>query len=76
MKEISDSGRWNPAHFGEMPRQLDAEGNPLIFWDNSIEPPEPDYYDTLAKYEEAWEKWEKENSDSLTCAAQLEPVSP
>ena len=76
MKEISDSDRWNPAHFGEMPRQLDSEGNPLIFWDDSIEPPEPDDYDTLAEYEEAWEKWEKEYSDSLTCAAELEPVSP
>ena len=76
MKEISDSDRWNPAHFGEMPRQLDSEGNPLIFWDNSIEPPEPDDYDTLAEYEEAWHKWEQENSECLTCAVELEPVSP
>jgi hypothetical protein len=76
MKEISDSDRWNPAHFGEMPRQLDSEGNPMIFWDDSIEPPEPDDYDTLAEYEEAWEKWEKENSECLTCAAELEPVFP
>ncbi|AFY55401.1 hypothetical protein Riv7116_2913 [Rivularia sp. PCC 7116] len=28
MKVISDSDRWNPAHFGEMPRQLDSDGNP------------------------------------------------
>ena len=59
-----------------MPRKLDSYGNPLIFWDDSIEPPEPDDYDTLAEYEEAWHKWEQENSDSLTCAAELEPVSP
>ncbi|MEO1433317.1 MAG: hypothetical protein AAFV71_30470 [Cyanobacteria bacterium J06633_8] len=59
-----------------MPRKLNSDGNPLIFWDDSIEPPEPDDYDTLAEYEEAWEKWEKEYSDSLTCAAELEPVSP
>ena len=75
MKEIYDSDRWNPAHFGEMPRQLDSDGNPLIFWDDSIEPPEPDDYDTLIEYEEAWKKWEKENSECLTCAAELEPVS-
>jgi hypothetical protein len=75
VKEISESDRWNPAHFGEMPRKLDSEGNPMIFWDDSIEPPEPDDYDTLAEYEEAWEKWEKENSECLTCAAELEPVS-
>ena len=76
MKEISESDRWNPAHFGEMPRKLDSEGNPTIFWDESIEPPEPDDYDTLIEYEEAWHKWEQEYSDSLTCAAELESVSP
>ena len=76
MKEISEFDRWNPAHFGEMPRKLDSDGNPLIFWDDSIEPPEPDDYDTLIEYEEAWKKWEKENSECLTCAAELEPVSP
>lgn len=74
MKEISESDRWNPAHFGEMPRKLDSEGNPMIFWDDSIEPPEPDDYDTLIEYEEAWHKWEKENS-SWICAAELESVS-
>ena len=76
MKGISESDRWNPAHFGEMPRQLDSESNPMIFWDDSIEPPEPDYYDTLAEYEEAWEKWEKEYSECLICAAEFESVSP
>ena len=76
MKEISSSDRWNPVHFGEMPRQLDSDGNPTIFWDESIEPPEPDDYDTLTEYEEAWHKWEQENLDSLTCAAELEQVSP
>ena len=33
MKKISESDRWNPAHFGEMPRKLDSDGNPMIFWD-------------------------------------------
>ncbi|MEB3217010.1 MAG: hypothetical protein VKN72_12395 [Nostocales cyanobacterium 94392] len=59
-----------------MARKLDSDGNPMIFWDDSIEPPEPDDYDTLTEYEEAWEKWEQENSDSLICAAELEQVSP
>ena len=76
MREISSSDRWNPAHFGEMPRQLDSDGNPMVFWDESIEPPEPDDYDTLIEYEEAWEKWEQQNSDSLTSVAELEQVSP
>ncbi|NJO59343.1 MAG: hypothetical protein HC836_13830 [Richelia sp. RM2_1_2] len=59
-----------------MPRKLDSDGNPMIFWDDSIEPPEPDDYDTLIEYEEAWHQWEQENSDSLICAVELEPVSP
>ena len=58
-----------------MPRQLDSESNPMIFWDDSIEPPEPDYYDTLAEYEEAWGEWEKEYSNRLNDAGQLEKFS-
>ncbi|MGF1672323.1 MAG: hypothetical protein ACFCUV_01400, partial [Rivularia sp. (in: cyanobacteria)] len=29
--------RWNPAHFGEVPRKVDANGNLTIFWDETIE---------------------------------------
>ena len=64
--------RWNSAYFGEMPRQVDANGNPTIFWDESIEPPEPDDFELLQEYEEAWQKWEQENSDNSICAAELE----
>ena len=72
----SDSDRWNPANFGEVPRQVDANGNPTIFWDESIEPPEPDDCDNLTEYEEAWQKWETENFDNLTCVAELGQVLP
>ncbi|MGB6296551.1 MAG: DNA N-6-adenine-methyltransferase [Rivularia sp. (in: cyanobacteria)] len=72
--EIS-SDRWNPAHFGEVPRQIDANGNPTIFFDESIEPPEPDDFESLEEYEEAWHKWE-ENYDNSICVAELERVSP
>ena len=73
--EIS-SERWNPSHFGEIPRKLDSKGNPTIFWDESIEPPEPDDFESLPEYEKAWHKWETENSDSLTCVAELGQASP
>jgi phage N-6-adenine-methyltransferase len=67
--EIS-SERWNPAHFGETPRKVDEIGNLTIFWDESIEPPEPDDFESLQEYEEAWRKWE-ENSDNSIYAAGL-----
>ena len=72
--EIS-SDRWNPAHFGETPRKVDANGNLTVFWDESIEPPEPDDFKSLQEYEEAWQKWE-ENSDSSIYAAELGQASP
>ena len=72
-KDSSD--RWNPAHFGEVPRKLDSNGNPTIFWDESIEPPDPDDFESLQEYEQAWQHWE-ENSDRSICAAELERVSP
>ncbi len=68
-KDSSD--RWNPAHFGEVPRKLDSNGNPTIFWDESIEPPDPDDFKSLQEYEKAWQQWE-ENSDNSICVAELE----
>ncbi|MGB3756514.1 MAG: DNA N-6-adenine-methyltransferase [Rivularia sp. (in: cyanobacteria)] len=64
------SERWNPAHFGEIPRKVDADGNPTIFWDESIEPPEPDDFKSLEEYEEAWHKWETGNSGSSIYVAE------
>ena len=71
--EISD--RWNPNHFGETPRKLDANSNPTVFWDESIEPPLPDDFNSLKEYEEAWQEWETENSDNSICAAEWEQDS-
>lgn len=70
------SERWNPAHFGETPRKVDADGNPTIFWDESIEPPDPDDFKSVQEYEAAWQKWEQENSNNLIYAAESERVSP
>ncbi|MBW4678113.1 MAG: hypothetical protein KME52_30250 [Desmonostoc geniculatum HA4340-LM1] len=53
----SDDDRWNPAHFGEVPRK--AEGDQLtIFWDDSDEPPAPDDYQNLDDYNSSWREWE------------------
>nr|MDZ8005791.1 hypothetical protein [Nostoc sp. DedSLP05]MDZ8102143.1 hypothetical protein [Nostoc sp. DedSLP01] len=53
----TDSDRWNPADFGEVPRK--ADGDQLtIFYDDSEEPPDPDDYQNLADYNEAWRQWE------------------
>jgi phage N-6-adenine-methyltransferase len=73
--EIS-SERWNPAHFGETPRKVDADGNLTIFWDESIEPPEPDDFKSLEEYEEAWHKWETGNSGSSIYVAESAQASP
>ena len=61
-RQVVDS--WNPANFGETPRKRDEEGNLTIFWDDEQEPPEPDDFNSLKEYEEAWQQWEK-NSHSL-----------
>ncbi|MEA5595726.1 hypothetical protein VB797_15365 [Rivularia sp. UHCC 0363] len=68
VKSDEASDCWNPSHFGEVPRKVDANGNPTIFWDESIEPPLPDDFESNLEYEEAWQQWQ--NSDSLTCAAE------
>ncbi|NJS16019.1 MAG: hypothetical protein HC787_01445, partial [Nostocaceae cyanobacterium CSU_2_110] len=73
--EIS-SDCWNSAHFGEVPRKFDEAGNPMVFWDESIEPPLPDDFESNHEYEQAWLCWEKENSDSLTYVAELEQGFP
>lgn len=55
---------WNPAHFGETPRQVDPDGQLSIFWDNSAEPPDPDDYPSLEAYEQAWQAWEEKLGDT------------
>lgn len=49
--------RWNPADFGEVPRKLDDDGQPTIFYDDSDEPPDPDDYQNLNDYHQAWAEW-------------------
>ncbi len=53
----TDGECWNPAHFGEVKRK--ADGDQLtIFYDDSEEPPDPDDYQNLDDYNEAWREWE------------------
>lgn len=49
--------RWNPAHFGEVSRKCEDNGQLTIFWEDEQEPPDPDDYSTIALYEQAWERW-------------------
>lgn len=53
---------WNPAHFGEVPRQMEPTGQLTIFWEDSLEPPDPDDCKTLEEYYRLWSKWLKQNS--------------
>lgn len=57
--QLTNSDRWNPAHFGETPRLAEPNGQLSIFFDTSNEPPEPDDYPSLEDYEQAWEQWEE-----------------
>ncbi|WP_375471059.1 DUF4102 domain-containing protein [uncultured Nostoc sp.] len=64
-QHIAPETRWNPAHFGEVPRKLSDNGQLTIFFDDSEEPPDPDdylnlddYELNLDDYEQAWEQWE------------------
>lgn len=49
---------WNPADFGEVPRQVEADGQGTIWWDVD-EPPDPDDYKDLNEFEAAWKEWER-----------------
>ncbi|MGV0102237.1 hypothetical protein NSTCB13_00753 [Nostoc sp. DSM 114160] len=53
-----DSDRWNPADFTEAPRLVDDGGQVSVFYDESLEPPDPDDYENLNAYEQAWSDWE------------------
>jgi hypothetical protein len=56
--ELNDAHRWNPADFGEAPRQVEPSGQVLIFFDTTREPPEPDDYRSPEEFEQAWQQWE------------------
>lgn len=68
----TDSDRWNPELFNTPDKfQVEASGQVSIFLDSSDEPPEPDDFETLQEFEEAWQLWENLNSLNLTCAQAL-----
>ena len=49
--------RWNPADFGEVPHTADAGGQlNLLEWDVS-EPPDPDDYDLMTDFHDAYDRW-------------------
>jgi hypothetical protein len=50
--------RWNPIHFGTDPSFKADDEQLTIFYDDSLEPPEPDDFKTIGEYEEAWQKWQ------------------
>ncbi|MBD2492621.1 hypothetical protein [Aulosira sp. FACHB-615] len=56
--ELTDSDRWNPAHFGDAPRVIEESGQVSVFFDPNLEPPDPDDYRSLQEYEQAWQEWE------------------
>ncbi len=54
----SDKTSWNPDDFGETPRKVEENGQGTIFYDDSIEPPDPDDYPDIPTYEKAHDEWE------------------
>ncbi|MHC5740266.1 MAG: hypothetical protein ACYTXH_36595, partial [Nostoc sp.] len=52
-----EDNHWNPADFGEAPRKKDSDGQLTIFFDECDEPPDPDDYQNLEDYEQAWAQW-------------------
>ncbi|MEH2307812.1 DUF4102 domain-containing protein [Nostoc sp.] len=57
-QHLQPETRWNPAHFGEVERTVEDSGQVSIFYDESLEPPDPDDYLNLDEYQQAWEEWE------------------
>ncbi|MEH1777083.1 MAG: hypothetical protein V7L24_29980 [Nostoc sp.] len=55
---LANEDSWNPANFGEVPHQIEASGQATIFYDANGEPPEPDDFETIEEFEEAWKQWE------------------
>lgn len=49
--------RWKEADFGEVPFKSEAD-QLTIFYDDSHEPPDPDDFNSVEEFEEAWSKWQ------------------
>ncbi|MEH1808519.1 MAG: hypothetical protein V7L28_24820 [Nostoc sp.] len=58
MDESDEGESWNLAHFGSTPHQIEEDGQATIFYDTKGEPPEPDDFETIEEFEEAWKQWE------------------
>lgn len=66
--------RWKEADFGEVPRKLDDDGQLSIFYDDSHEPPDPDDYQSLDDYDQAWADWERLVRAQVTASTVKTPV--
>lgn len=55
--EHSNDDAWNPDDFGEVPFK-DDNGQLTIFWDDSLEPPEADDFNSIEEFEQAWQHWQ------------------
>lgn len=55
--DYAGDNRWNPAHFGGVPRRCESNGQ-MTIWFDCDEPPDPDDYQSKEKYEAAWQQWE------------------
>jgi hypothetical protein len=53
-----EDNHWNPADFGEVPRKVGDDGQLTTFYDESLEPPDPDDYLNQEEYCLAWRQWE------------------
>ncbi|BDA68222.1 hypothetical protein CAL7716_023880 [Calothrix sp. PCC 7716] len=49
--------KWKEADFGEVPFKSEAD-QLTIFYDDSHEPPEPDDFNSIEEFEEAWCQWQ------------------
>jgi len=57
--EIAES--WNSENFGDLEFAAEPNGQLNLLKTVTIEPPDPDDFADLTKYEEAWADWEKQN---------------
>lgn len=67
------SERWNPADFGQVPFKADND-QLTIFYDDSNEPPDPDDYQNLTEYEQAWREWQTRVGEQVSSDTQPNTV--
>ena len=52
-----EDNHWKSADFGEVKSKLGDDGQLTIFFDDSDEPPDPDDYQNVNDYHQAWAEW-------------------